>query len=266
LKLYGVITIDIVKSRTIPNRELIQEKLNDYFKVIESIYSQDIVSDISFTLGDEWQLITDKPQNCYRIVHDFQKLLWQDKLNIYAGIGIGELKTKIYKDTRRMDGPCFYMARDAIKIAKEGPKKKNSPIQSKLNRVYLKSVAKDLNQQKIIRPNTETDNLQLSEVAADIELGSKIHIEDLINTIIENNEILTGRLTNKQKIIYVEYQKLKSYRKIVEVNKGRFNETIGGISQKLNSAEYFTIQRNHVTIEALINSLLLQIKKCSEKI
>ncbi|HCW04197.1 MAG TPA: hypothetical protein DGK91_06510 [Clostridium sp.] len=186
-----------------------------FVKVIESIYSQEIVSDISFTLGDEWQLITDKPQNCYRIVHDFQKLLWQDKLNIYAGIGIGELKTKIYKDTRRMDGPCFYMARDAIKIAKEGPKKKNSPIQSKLNRVYLKSVAKDLNQQKII---------------------------------------------------YVEYQKLKSYRKIVEVNKGRFNETIGGISQKLNSAEYFTIQRNHVTIEALINSLLLQIKKCSEKI
>lgn len=263
-----MITIDIVKSRQIPNREAIQEKLNKYFKLVKSIYSHDIVSDICFTLGDEWQLLTDKPQKCYRIVHDFQKLLWQDHIKIYAGIGIGELKTNVYKDTRKMDGSCFYMAREAIEIAKEGAKRKNSIIQSKLNRVYLKSVAKEVMQEKQSRINLQhvNNNLEFSEVAADIEIASEVHIEDVINTLIENNEILTGKLTQKQKIIYIEYQKLKSYRKVVEVNKDRFNETIGGISQKLNSAEYFTIQRNQEVIESLINLLQLEIKTSLEEI
>ena len=94
-----MITIDIVQSRKILNRDAIQEKLNNYFKLVKDLYSHDIVSDICFTLGDEWQLITDKPHKCYRIVHDFQKLLWQDDISIYAGIGIGELKP-IYTRTQ----------------------------------------------------------------------------------------------------------------------------------------------------------------------
>lgn len=268
MKLYGAITIDIVKSRQIPNREVLQEKLNTYFQLVKDAYPEDIVSDICFTLGDEWQLITDKPHKCYRIVHDFQKLLWQDDIIIYAGIGIGELKTNLYKDTRKMDGSCFYMAREAIEIAKEGSKKKNSFIQSKLNRVYLKSVAKEFIQEKQNRISLYQgiNSLEFSEVAADIEGAPTLHIEDVINTLIENNEILTGKLTKKQKIIYTEYQKLKSYRKIVEFNRDRFNETIGGISQKLNSAEYFTIQRNQEVIENLINLLLLEIKRSAEEI
>jgi len=268
LKLYGVITIDIVQSRKILNRDAIQEKLNNYFKLVKDLYSHDIVSDICFTLGDEWQLITDKPHKCYRIVHDFQKLLWQDDISIYAGIGIGELKTNIYEDTRKMDGSCFYMAREAIEIAKEGSKKRNSHIQSKLNRVYLKSIAREVLQEKQSRLSLyqETNNLEFSEVAADIEVTPTVHLEDVINTLIENNEILTGKLTKKQKIIYTEYQKLKSYRKVVEANKDRFTETIGGISQKLNSAEYFTIQRNQEVIEGLINLLLLEIKRNAEEI
>lgn len=262
MKLYGVVTMDIVKSRWINNREEFQEKLKEYFHEMQRDYAESLVSDICFTLGDEWQLIINKPQQCYSIVHDFQKLLWQDDINIYAGIGIGELKTSIDKDTRMMDGPCFAMAREAINIAKEASKKRTQFIQSRANKVFLKFSSKHKFSSEYVfnsSYNSGYNALEVNEVAADLE--AKISTEDIINVLIENNEILKSKLTSKQRRIYNDYQKFKSYRKIVEANKAEFNETIGGISQKLNTAEYFTIQRNQEMIESLISLAISSIIK-----
>jgi hypothetical protein len=200
VKPYGVVTMDIVKSRTIYDRELVLNKLKSYFKEINNKYSSSLVSDICFTLGDEWQLITNKPQQCYSIVHDFQKLLWQDNISIYAGIGVGEIRTDIHKDTRQMDGPCFIMAREAINIAKEASRRRNYLIQSKLNRIYFKAQAAQSSGIENFLPgycSIGYSDIDLNEVAADRE--PIICINDIINVLIENNEILKGKLTHKQK-------------------------------------------------------------------
>lgn len=247
--------MDIVDSRNIPNREMLQQKLKKYFGVIHQKYYDSLVSQINFTLGDEWQLITSKPENCYDIIHDFQRLLWQDNVKFYSGIGIGELKTDIYEDTRRMDGSCFIMAREAINIAKQSSKKRTKYIYSKTNKVFFKSIMSYVSVQNHFL-KTKGNIPFNEEVAVDVvDCNELISLDDIINVVIENNEILKSRLTRKQKIIYIEYMKHKSYRKIIEKNADKLNETIGGISQKLNSAEYFTIQRNHGMVKLLINLL-----------
>lgn len=258
MKLYGVVTMDIVGSRNISNREMLQQKLKKYFELIHEKYCDGLVSQINFTLGDEWQLITSKPESCYDIVHDFQKLLWEDDVKFYSGIGIGELKTGIYEDTRRMDGSCFIMARDAINIAKKSSRKRTRYIYSKMNKVFLKSIVNQISLQNHFY-KTKWKIPSNEEVAVDaVDSDECIFLDDIINTIIENSEILKSKLTCKQKRIYIEYMKHKSYRKIIEKNADKLNETIGGISQKLNSAEYFTIQRNHEMVKSLI-SLLISI-------
>ncbi|MBC8061026.1 MAG: hypothetical protein H7Y18_10190 [Clostridiaceae bacterium] len=258
MELYGVVTMDLVGSRNIKNRGVLQEKLKKYFDIIYIKYGDSLISRINFTIGDEWQLITSRPEECYSIVHDFQRLLWEDDANFYAGIGIGKLETDIHEETRTMDGSCFIMARDAINIAKESSKKRTKFIYSKVNKVFFKSIT---NQVKA-HNNTNGNSLLLSEVAIDSE--DSVSMDDMINILIENNEILKNKLTNKQKKIYIDYLNYKSYRRIVEESKDGFNETIGGISQKLNSAEYFTIQRNHEMVTSLLSSVVSNLGKCKK--
>lgn len=244
MKLYGVVTMDIVDSRKIKDRESIQLKLNQYIEELNEKYATILLAPITITLGDEWQLVTDHPWKCYDLIHQFQQLLWQDQIEFYAGIGIGLLSTPIDKDIRKMDGPCFHFARQAIDIAKHGNKKKMKKIYSKNNRVFFQS----LDDASII---DQSNTLEEAAVTVCSQTES-IPIVEMINILIENNEILKSNLTPKQKKVYVDYIKIGSYRKMLELNRDGVQETIGGISQKINNAEYFTIQRNHNMVTYLI--------------
>ncbi len=102
MKLYSVVNMDIVGSRNIKDRNLLQYNLNNYLNQINQKYRNILSVPITITLGDEWQLITDKLSESYNLIHEFQQLLWKDRIEIYAGIGIGELKTPIFEDIRKM--------------------------------------------------------------------------------------------------------------------------------------------------------------------
>lgn len=241
--------MDIVSSRKI-NRDLrkkIQHKLIQHIEYINKKYKDILVTPVELTLGDEWQLVTDKPEESYNLIHEFQKLIWKDDFQFYAGIGIGTLSTDIYKDTRKMDGECFVNARRAIEIVKNNSYT-HKYIHSKNNRVFFYSSNIENNISYL-----HLNNSNLKEVAAtnndEIEIDNNINISNLINTIIENNEILINRMTKKQQEVYLDYIELGTYRKIIEKNT---KETIGGISQKLNNAEFFTIQQNYKMIEGLL--------------
>jgi hypothetical protein len=257
MNLYGVLTMDLVNSRNITERMDIQENLNRYIEIINNKHSKILLTPISITLGDEWQLITTNPEECYNLAHEFQKLLWEHRINIYAGIGIGSISTKIYDDIRKMDGVCFHLAREALDIAKNKSKLKNNKlIFSKNNRVYLKiQDSIPTNSMNISNDNNNTSSSEsIKEAAIDVEnsirdsKATNLYFSSIINTLIENTEILKARMTPKQKETYVSYINLGSYRKIASVNPG----TIGSISQRLTSAEFFTIQRNHSLIKELI--------------
>lgn len=270
MKLYAVVTMDIVGSKKIIDRRLIQDKLINYINIVNNKYTEILPIPITITLGDEWQLITDCPWKCYDLIHEFQQLLWKDNIDIYAGIGIGTADTDLNEDIRKVDGTCFHMAREAIHVVKEYSRLRNSVIHSRRNKVYLKTSPKTfsiLNEQ-FLGNEAFYNNMYIDEEAAfDIEeiglnsFNEKVHgfnysefIENMINTLIENNEILKRKMTQKQKKIYVEYMKVNSYRKIAEMNVLE-RETISSISQKLNTAEFFTIQHNHKTVSALIYNL-----------
>lgn len=268
MKLYSVVNMDIVGSRNIIDRDKLQLNLYNYIEHINEKYISILSAPITITLGDEWQLITYKPSEAYNLIHEFQQLLWANGLEIYAGIGIGELSTPISDDIRKMDGPCFHIAREAINIAKSVDKLKNRYSINKLNKVFL-----------LICPMYEeglgfsildffyTSKIKnmdpaMQEIAAATErtgcnsnnvLLNKLILERTINLIIENNEVLKAKMTDKQKAVYINYSRLGSYRKVTDAVDGSAKETIGGISQKLNNASYFTIQRNHNMVSTLLN-------------
>ncbi len=268
MKLYGVVNMDIVGSRKVEDRQGLQVSLNDHISRINDKYVGILAAPVSITLGDEWQLITGSPREAYNLIHEFQQMLWEDGFELYAGIGIGELKTSVSDDIRKMDGPCFHAARYAINIAKNGDKLKNRYNLNKLNRVFLLSGdisekfgpdildfyynSKGRYNEPVLQEIAAAADIRASEDEKDLLL-EKFMLERTVNLIIENNEILKARMTKKQREIYISYSKQGSYRKIINTEEFR-QETIGGISQKLNSASYFTIQRNHHMVAALLNT------------
>jgi hypothetical protein len=275
MKVYGVATMDIVGSGKIKEREQFQNKLNNYIEQLNQKYSSILAAPISsITAGDEWQLITSNLSMLYDLVHEFQQLLWADKEELYAGIGIGFLKTELHNDIGRIDGSCFNMARKALCIAKGQTKSKHKFIYSKNNRVYFipdPILEENLRKQSFsalypaLSPvSTETgftNSLSHSEVAATTEMPpnslkdneSKYVLSNLINILIENNEILKSKMTEKQKKVYLDYVTYGTYRRILEAYGNSSNESIGGIGQKLNTAEFFTIRQNRIIIGSMLN-------------
>lgn len=265
MRLYGVVTMDIVGSKKIMDRGLIQDELINCINIVNEKYAHILPTPITITLGDEWQLITDHPWRCYDLIHEFQQLLWPAAVDLYAGIGIGTIDTSLDADIRKVDGPCFHMAREAINMVREFYRLKDDVIHSSRNKVYFKPSPKafsildtHFSKDEAFNYNMDMDQeaaLDIDEIEGkerDVKFSKSV--ENIINTIIENNEILKKKMTQKQKKIYIDYMKVRSYRKIAEMHVSE-RETISSISQKLNSAEFFTIQHNHKTVSTLIYNL-----------
>ncbi|WP_066497293.1 SatD family protein [Abyssisolibacter fermentans] len=244
--LYSVINIDIVGSRKLVNRKIIQEKINYYISYMNKEYIDLLLSPITITLGDEWQIILKTPSKSYRIIDKFQELLREDNIKIYAGIGLGKLSTKVYKDIRLMDGECFINARKALNIVKNKNTFYNHFINTKKNRIYFCGEI-----ETFIEKNDKY-SINLDEIAATSDMigtDDNFSINALINALIENTEVLKNNITNKQQEIINLYKKYGSYNNII---KGNNLLTKSSISQKLNDSNFFVINKNNLIIELLI--------------
>lgn len=237
--IYSVIDMDIVGSRNIEFREVIQEKLRKYFFELNNKYSSILAANIGFTLGDEWQILLNAPEESYNMVFEINSYLKTLGIKTYAGIGIGSISTKVYSNTSDMDGKAFIYAREALNLCKE----RRSNLSSKHNRVYLMGEYKF--------PLNKYSNIK------EVALTSLSNMENnktqtyVINTLIENTEILFNKVTLKQLEVMKLYEKYNSYNKMVHC--GVINSK-SDISQKLNAAEYFAIVNNKSCIrELLIN-------------
>ncbi|MDD3224689.1 MAG: SatD family protein [Clostridium sp.] len=243
MNLYGAIDIDIVASRKIEKREIIQEKINKFVQFMNEAKKDILLTPITFTLGDEWQIVLKEPKKSYEIICDFQKFLRKESIFIYCGFGIGTISTNIYEDTRFMDGECFIKAREALNIVKNKNRFYNKNINSKKNNVYFNAQLMELKYMY---------NLQdLNEVAVTkIEGTASIPtINDIINLLIENNEVIKYKITDKQLDIIELYEKYGSYSSIINDK----NLSKADISQKINNSNYFVIKNNNLNIEELLN-------------
>lgn len=249
-KLYSVINMDIMNSRDIKDREVVQNKIKLYLKSISEKYKSILVSPITMTLGDEWQIVLKDISESYNVFKEIQLFLKKDEIRCYGGLGIGTIKTSISYDTREMDGEAFIFAREALDIAKTSTRFYNEYISAKENRFYFKGRNSNLREYNI-------DN-SLDEVALTIQ-HEEISINDMINTLIENNEVLESKITVKQREVIKLYEEYGSYNSITKKFKGISKPSI---SQKLNSSNYFLVKHNYKMIKDLFK---LYERKLMEK-
>lgn len=239
VEMYAVINIDIVDSRQIKNRVDFQKSLEKHIETVNIEFKNSLASPITITLGDEFQIVLKSVDQIYNIIDRFQQLFKKDNICIYAGIGIGSISTALYSDTRKMDGECFIKAREAIMLVKN----KNyltKEINSKKNNIYF-------NGDTIMLP-TKTNNDYIEEVAITTLYNEEVLIKDLINSLIENTEILKSSITEKQQTIIDLYENLGSYSKIMEYDNS-LNKS--NISQKLSTSNYLVIKNNMRLIEQM---------------
>ncbi|WP_125153804.1 SatD family protein [Clostridium rectalis] len=248
MKIFGVINIDIMDSRNLTNRKFIQNELRNYINKLNIELKDILLCPITMTLGDEWQIVLKDISKSYRVIRIFQNFLYKYNIHIYAGIGVGSISTEVYNDSRLMDGECFIKAREALNTTKNKNRFYNKKLNSTKNNIYF-------NAKEIGFVNETKESFILPEVAvtSDLSMEKQLSVNKIINSFIENNEVIKSRVTNKQLEIIQLYERLGSYNNIVKNNK---DTSKADISQKLNASNYFVINNNNLIIELLLNLYL----------
>lgn len=124
-KPYIVIIGDIINSREVKQRGEVQEKLKQVLHAINKKYNSDIAAKFMITLGDEFQGLLHNGENTMKIIEDIRSIMYP--VRIRFGIGIGGVSTSISQmETREIDGPCYYNARNAIDYLKKNEKRYQS--------------------------------------------------------------------------------------------------------------------------------------------
>lgn len=109
---YIAIIGDLVDSKSITNRDAFQTKIVNVFEKLNQQYGKIIVSKITLTLGDEFQVLVNVSPKIWQLIDDFQL---QIPHPIRFGIGYGEIITEINPEmSLGADGPAYWHARAAI--------------------------------------------------------------------------------------------------------------------------------------------------------
>lgn len=109
---------DIQNSRQLPNREEVQYLLIDTIRRCNAEYKEMLEADFLITIGDEWEGLL-KPNADYSKIIRFYRDNLPAYLSFYTGVGIGKVSILNHELTvNQLDGPSFYLAREAIEYAK----------------------------------------------------------------------------------------------------------------------------------------------------
>lgn len=127
-KLKITLIADIIASKKMTERGQTQIILNTILDSINTTYKKEIETDLTITLGDEFQGIVTSVETAFYFV-DLINLSLQlmtkkeigEEIHLRWGIGIGELATPIQDKgySIGMDGPAFWNAREAIESVHE---------------------------------------------------------------------------------------------------------------------------------------------------
>lgn len=215
-----VIIGDISDSRKLKKRNEIQDKLNRCLEEINERFNRSIVAKFSITLGDEFQGVLNKVEDLFNIIHYIESKM--EEVNILYSIGIGNIYTKINKNTPLgTDGPAWWDARDSLNLLKDRQKRG----------VYGKS---------------------------NIYLSGKIPIETL--DTINNSLVLCYRIkqqwTRKQKEIFNYIFKTTGLNdKIIQTElASKFMIAESDVNRKIKTSGFIDYVRMFKSIEKLLNT------------
>ena len=79
-KKFVAVTGDVVKSRQISHRDVVQKKLDRAMSDINRQFKKYVAVKFDFTIGDEFQGLLYSPEKSYAIVREFQKILYPLKI------------------------------------------------------------------------------------------------------------------------------------------------------------------------------------------
>jgi hypothetical protein len=108
---------DLVKSRELPDRSAVQDKLRTALEQVNKHFGVGIRSRFVVTVGDEFQGLV-APGFPVDEFWWFYNGLMRPNVATRFGFGVGELATELLPEAVGMDGPCFYAARQAIERAR----------------------------------------------------------------------------------------------------------------------------------------------------
>jgi hypothetical protein len=114
---YMTMICDIRNSVQIKDREAVQYQLIDTLKEVNKNFSSSIAVPFIIILGDEWQGLLHDTCDYNTILNYFHSKM--PEIDFYCGVGIGEVSIHNFELTvNQLDGPSFYKARKAIRLAK----------------------------------------------------------------------------------------------------------------------------------------------------
>lgn len=111
--MYCAIIGDIVGSKGLSDRLLVQERLLSVLSEVNSRYASLMAADFVITLGDEFQGLLHGPDQLLEVIEEIRMALYPVRLRF--SIGIGEIATAINRNQAiGADGSAFYAARAGI--------------------------------------------------------------------------------------------------------------------------------------------------------
>lgn len=124
---YVVIIGDIIQSREIEERDLVQKQFIQVLKDLNDIYDDEIASQFIITAGDEFQGLLKTKKHILEIIEYIDISLYPTKLRY--GIGEGLITSTINKEkSNEIDGPAYHRARRMIEEIEENEKGNQKPI------------------------------------------------------------------------------------------------------------------------------------------
>lgn len=104
---------DLIDSKNIENRFVVQERLKEILEEVNRYYREYIVSKWTITLGDEFQVLMRPNLKLFEMLDLISYKMRPNKIRY--GIGLGDIKTSInYEESIGADGPAYWNARKAI--------------------------------------------------------------------------------------------------------------------------------------------------------
>ncbi len=116
--LYVALKFDVVRSRSVANRQLLQDRMFALVADANAQFSTRLASQLTVTHGDEVQglLKAEHIAACLPLCEHFIDGLQPQRIRI--GAGVGRLATKLQPTAVGMDGEAWYRAQSAIERAR----------------------------------------------------------------------------------------------------------------------------------------------------
>lgn len=218
-RLYIVIIADIIDSRSIEDRDSVQNHLETTLGKINSTFQYAIASRFIITLGDEFQGVLHDGSAVMRILDLLQRDMYP--IEFRFGIGIGSLSVALKLGTSLgSDGPAFHLARASIEEVKALESKK---AESKTNMLI------------------------------DIE-GNK-HTSTLLNTIFKLTWALQASWTLRQREIIGALQQYNDTQTEIA---NRLGIVQSSVQKSLASSQYYTYKEASSVISNTLKEIIKQ--------